>query len=779
MKKTTFIKLLLVAVVVTTFFVIALGCNSGGTSNIIGVVDADDATSTAGIVYTEYTDGSVIVTDYKGEEKDIVVSATAGGGKTVIGIGTVFKEKPITSITLPDTVTVLDADALYNCTDLSKITAPGIARIGANAFTNTKWLASRPKDVLYYFNNVLLAVQFEDMTAADFSDVMLSTSTIAAQDGALAALTSMSTFTFPNTMYLSGREFDGITSLSRFTVTKGKGDVPYWKVGSAGELLSADGLHLYKYPEGSLLNSYTIPDTVKVIENYAFLNAPLTTITMGCTADVVGDYAFKNSLKLTNIKIAEDKGFKECGSYIFDGCTSLKRLIIPSMLTKIGNNAFVNSSLVSIEYQDTVSIEEIGKNAFKNLSGFTGVKDEDALILPDTLTKIGDSAFSGTAIEKVVLGKNTQKIGGLAFYSTPIKEIQLNEGLLTLGDSAFYMTGITEIVLPNSLLKIGNACFCESSLQKVYFGTKGNTSTDESMLEMIGANAFKSTNITSFEIPFSTTSIGSYSFAGCDALTSVTVKRSKGSEITQSGLFAFDSSPVTVLVTIDSVATYTAAYGWKDVEKIDYFNMQKDTYTYIFNTSGGGAKQSITYQSNSLKEEDVAHTHIAKDETPLNLLSGTSKTQFSKDKYLLEGWYKDPEFTEKVSFNEAGAMLTKTDFVEVKRSDTESYYYIELYAKWISYNITFNTQNKVIVDSISTNNPNVLLADITPQLEGSTFETWCYDDSLKLQVDVSNASLAIPIDKFTMATTTYKYSHFVQYTYYTYNITLYAKWRSE
>ncbi len=778
MKKYTVLKLAIVFVLVAIMLVTTLACD--GSAAVLGKeVTADDTSSTVGITYMEYDNGLVLVTSYSGDAKDIIVSATAGG-KPVVGIGQSFKGSKITSIVLPDTVKELDEGAFYDCTDLSSITAKGVVTIGIDAFYNTKWLENQTKDALIYFNNVLLPVQYQKKSAADFADVVLPTKTTSAQAGAFSSLSSLKTINLPDTMQLTGREFDGISTLKSFAVSLGTGQTKYWKVGNNKELLSVDGIRLYKYPEGSTEKEYIVPSTVQYIEDYACQNALFNTLTMSCAAEYVGDYAFSNCYNLKAISIANDKGFKECGEYIFSGSNNLTSFELPSILKKIGDNAFVNSYITSIQYGSTVALEEIGKNAFKNLKDFIGVGDTAVLTLPDSLKCIEDGAFIGTAVERVVCGENVEKIGSLVFYNTNLTSIVLNEGLLTIGDSAFYKTQISAIVLPNSLLKIGNACFTDSALEYIYYGTQGNQATTGSKLEVIGANAFKNTRIKTVEIPFSTSFIGSYAFADCAQLTSIKVLRSKGSEITEAGLFVFDNSSInSIQVPVESLEAYRTAYSWQDsIDKISATIEEQYSYTFIFNTFGGGAKPSITYQSISLQEKDAYYEHTAKDQTPLKLLNTTPKV-FSKDIYFLEGWYKDPEHTQQVIFSEKGAVLVQQDFNEVIVSDSYSYYYIELYAKWGTYNVTFNTNGGTAVNNVSTNNPNLLLTNITTKLEGSTFDSWCYDEQLLLPVQVENHAINISIDKFDASTTTYKYSHFVQYTYYTYNINLYAKWRKQ
>ncbi len=755
----------------------AFGCDETP-STVVGTVTPDDGSSTSSLTYTEYTDGTVAVTAFEGTDTNIVVSATAGG-KPVTAIGTVFKGTAIKSISLPDTVKYLAPSAFEGCESLNKITAKGVVTIGAKALDNTKWLLSKPSDELLYFNNVFIGLKYAEKTAVDFDAVEFPSATTSAQAGAFSALTATKTLTLPATMYLEGREFDGFSSIEQFVISSGKGNQKYWKNSPTGELLSADGSVLYKYPEGNTSTTFTIPSSVKVIEKYAFKNAQLETITMSCTADLVKDYAFSNCYNLTSITYSgATRGFKECGGYILDGSRSLEQFETPAILVKLGDNALVNSGVKTVKFRATTTFTEIGKNAFKGLKEFEG-NSNGQLTLPDSLEKIGTSAFSNTAVTDVTLGASTKRLGAMAFYGSTIENITLNQGLLTIGDEAFYMTGITSIVLPNSLLSIGNASFASSKISYVYWGVDGSTDTTGAMLEYIGASAFRNTPLTSFNIPFRVTNIGAYAFAETKSMTTVTVNRNKGCEITSSGMYVFDQSTTIIRVPIDSLDDYRNAYGWQDfADRIDVFNLEENTYTFIFNTCGGGTKEPLTAPSISLKKEDADMVHVAKGETPYALLDvDVSDMTMSSTVYILEGWYKDAAYQEKVSFTDAGAVLTHADFTEGSISNTAKFYYVNLYAKWVTYNITFDVHGGSSVSAIGTNNPKVSLDSVVTTADGKTFDGWYYDADTQIAVDVDGDVLAIAGDRYVERTFSYKYSHFVQYTYYSYDVTLHAKWR--
>ena len=76
------------------------------------------------------------------------------------------------------------------------------------------------------------------------------------------------------------------------------------------------------------------------------------------------------------------------GDYVFEGCSGLTSLTIPSGVTAIGGNAFYGcSGLTSLTIPSSVT--SIGWQAFEDCSGLT------SLTIPSSVTSIGGCAFEG------------------------------------------------------------------------------------------------------------------------------------------------------------------------------------------------------------------------------------------------------------------------------------------------------------------------------------------------------------------------------------------------
>ena len=153
----------------------------------------------------------------------------------------------------------------------------------------------------------------------------------------------------------------------------------------------------------------------------------------------------------------------------YDGEKPVGTLVIPDKVRKPSNGRV---------YQ----VDSIGHNAFLDCSGLTG-----DLVIPDTVTEIGDNAFSGC-------------------YFTG--ELTLSDSLVAIGEYAFYECGFTgQLVLPQTLTRIGERAFTKTTFS-------GQLILPEK-LNYIGGLAFYHCNFTGdLIIPDGVTIINYDTFAG-------------------------------------------------------------------------------------------------------------------------------------------------------------------------------------------------------------------------------------------------------------------------
>lgn len=95
------------------------------------------------------------------------------------------------------------------------------------------------------------------------------------------------------------------------------------------------------------------------------------------------------------------------------------------------------------------------------------------LSIPDKIDnteveKIGNYAFRGKNLKKVVLPKTLKVIGIGAFSDNEIKEVKLNEGLEEIKPLAFFKNKIEKIEIPSSVKNIGMQAFNNNELKDKY-----------------------------------------------------------------------------------------------------------------------------------------------------------------------------------------------------------------------------------------------------------------------------------------------------------------------
>lgn len=145
------------------------------------------------------------------------------------------------------------------------------------------------------------------------------------------------------------------------------------------------------------------------------------------------------SCKVTEIKLGA-----------FYGCSSLRRIILPPTLEKIGENSFYACySLEEVIIPD--SVVKLGNGCFCGCTSLSSVT------IPLGISEIPVSCFRACVkLEKVNIPYNIHKIGAYAFSGcTGLETVTLGEELKEIGERAFFMCDALEkLYIPSSLTQL-------------------------------------------------------------------------------------------------------------------------------------------------------------------------------------------------------------------------------------------------------------------------------------------------------------------------------------
>lgn len=367
-----------------------------------------------------------------------------------------------------------------------------------------------------------------------------------------------------------------------------------------------DGNTLVNYPEGKKTETYTVPDGVTEIAQYAIVdnsymkNIDLNDVTKLNPASLTSDF---NLETVTLPKNLSDEGVE--GAIV--SCTSIKAFNVPV-------------DCVNFTGVDGV----VFSKDMKTLYFYPPNKEGTSYSIPADVDKIGTWAFREARwLTEIEIPKGVNFIGNQAFRDMPrLETVTFEEpsSIEKFDNSIFFnCTKLTEVTLPSSLVEISDAFYgCENlkiinvpdgSQLKTITGASfvTNTALEEfnflgsSELKTIGTSAFANlTKLTSFDVPATVTQISANAFSGCSSLatvmfaddallislgagafadcslTAITIPES----VVRIGAEVFRNCSVLEKVNLSANITYVDPQAFKFCYNLDEINVDKDNTVY-------------------------------------------------------------------------------------------------------------------------------------------------------------------------------------------------------
>ncbi len=440
-------------------------------------------------------------------------------GLEFIGDDAFSNTKKIESVNLPESLNHLGAYAFYRSAILKDVTIPeSLTDIGAYAFKYTPWLENYDADFVVEGNYVLLEYK------GDATDVVLPNNIFHLPDKVFAA-TTITSITFNKRLQTIGDyAFEGCsylkTALVPDTVNSiGEGifksckaltetalpshltDIPpytfYGTKIKSFDLSGIENIGEYAFASTSLSGALELASPLTFVGNHSFYNTKLESLTV--TDNVyLDEYSFSQISTLQNVSI--DESVKHMGGMVFYNTPWYNSFDTEFLIVGGGIliQHFSNVRVNSLTVPDTV--KTVASQAFSSYNGY------GEIILPDTVTYLGDYALAYSNADKIVLPDTITKMGIGVFENSRVKSVVWPKGITDIPDYTFHGSNLASFDF-SRITSIGSYAFYNNSFVNVTIGKS---------VQRIGDYAFRGGRVTLHHLP---EVMGEYPFGNRDTAT--------------------------------------------------------------------------------------------------------------------------------------------------------------------------------------------------------------------------------------------------------------------
>lgn len=416
--------------------------------------------------YETTSSGTAIITGYTGTESELVVpSEVVGYPVTSIGRSAFSGSTSLTSVSIPESVTVIGVYAFKDCKVLKSVTfSEGLMTISEGAFSGASSLKSLelPSTVTTIgqsaFENCtsLISMNLQEGISSisryafrgctSLEEIRIPSSLNVLPEYVFSGCVSLTSIELPETLTTIGqRAFDGCKSLKSIKIPNN---------------VSSLGIGAFSYCSG--LEEVVLSTGLTKITEDAFREcSTLKVIEIPGSVISIDTYAFNKCTNLETVILSD--GLQTIGSSAFSGCTKLMTIVFPATLKTIGTYAFSTcTSLAKIAIPN--SVITIDEGAFYECTGLMSV------ILSEGLERVGKQAFRSCSIEEVVIPEGVNTIESRAFYDCKsLTDVVIPKTVTTLPEYVFeFCSSLQSVRIPNSVTSIGGGNFKYSNSIVIY-----------------------------------------------------------------------------------------------------------------------------------------------------------------------------------------------------------------------------------------------------------------------------------------------------------------------
>ena len=439
----------------------------------------------------------------------------SGSKLNSIGAGA-FMDSQIESVQIPKTTTHIAEGAFNNATKLVDISLPIRFRekgMGYFGFTQTQWNSIEWSYTPFLGTELneleILKLDWDKKIAITLEDWAIMAPNVTTISGAFSNNMILTSIQIPALVKTVGdNSFDGAINLKQITF-------------ESGSKLSTIGFNAFRK---NAISSIIIPFGVAVLNGGAFSESQIQSIKIPESIGFIGENAFLNTRKLTNISIPvsfRDKGMEYFGltqaQWDAIDWTYAYTPFLGTELDKIAAASINWSESTTITLADWATYAPnvtIISGAFQNQKNLSFIE------IPSQIKSIGNSSFYGaTNLNKVVFtpNSNLNSIGFNAFRKNALTSIVIPQGVSVINGGAFAENSLlTSVTLPDQIQIIEDSLFLNSALQEInipnnvveiqslaFSNTLIKTIVLSNNVEKIASNAFSNTSkLMDITIPF-------------------------------------------------------------------------------------------------------------------------------------------------------------------------------------------------------------------------------------------------------------------------------------